>query len=524
MAERTSSAAAPVKAAGAAPGAGSGTMAGSSLWAAISQVATLGVQGIAALVILLLFGKGADTDAVFAAYGVYGLIVLMCQTLRLTVVARLLDGPSPWAAFDRLLGAGLTLVAIAVAAQLAFGGAIADVLTGDLGREAQDTTHSTLDILCLAIAGQLVAALGAAVLATRDEFRFPGLVYVLGGVTAIVVLVALRGPLGIRAAPIGVAVGSTLTAILMAARLWRLGYRPRLLAVLGGTRRPRTALMLLLGTVAPLLGQLNFVISLAFAAHLGAGAVTLYTGAFFAGAVVVAVTGSAASLVLAAPIAQTWDGDPAGLLPHLRTVMRAGLIIVGPSVAVAGLVGDELVELVLGDSFTPDDADRIVGSLVALSGLFVGLLAQQLPMLAAFAQSRYGAVAAVAVAGTAVHVAASAVALSLDGIVWLGVAASLSTLTTMTLLLWLVHGRGLARALAIVLIETAAVGLATGAGFGPVAVAAALLGTGPWDFAAAAVGVGAFVVVLRAALPQHAAVALRMFAPLLPASVRATVA
>ncbi len=509
MAERTSSSAA------------TSTMAGSSLWAAISQVATLGVQGVAALVILLLFGKGTDTDAVFAAYGVYGVIVLMCQTLRLTVVARLLDGPSPWAAFDRFLGAGLSLVAIAVAAQLVLGGTIADLLTGELGREARETTRSTLDILCVAIAGQLVAALGAAVLAVRDEFRFPGLAYVLGGVTAIVVLIALRGPLGIDAAPIGVAIGSALTAMLMAARLWRLGYRPRLRGVLGGTRRPRTALMLLLGTVAPLFGQLNFVISLAFAAHLGAGAVTLYTGAFFAGAVVVAVTGSAASLVLAAPIAQTWDGDPVGLLPHLRTVMRAGLIIVGPAVAVAGLVGDELVELVLGDSFTPADADRIVGALLALSGLFVGMLAQQLPMLAAFAQSRYGAVAAVAVVGTAVHVAASAAALSLDGIVPLAVAASVSSLATMTLLLWLVHGRGLASALAIVLAETVLIVLATAAGFGPVAAAAALLGAGPWDFAAAVVGLAGFAAVLRLGLPQHAAVALRMLGPLLPASARA---
>jgi peptidoglycan biosynthesis protein MviN/MurJ (putative lipid II flippase) len=499
----------------------SGTMASSSLWAAISQVATLGVQGIAALVILLLFGKGTDTDAVFAAYGVYGVIVLMCQTLRLTVVARLLDGPSPWAAFDRFLGAGLGLVAIAVAVQLVLGGTIAGVLTGELGREARETTRSTLDILCIAIAGQLVAALGAAVLAVRDEFRFPGLAYVLGGVTAIVALVALRGPLGIDAAPIGVAVGSALTATLMAARLWRLGYRPRLRGVLGGTRRPRTALMLLLGTVAPLFGQLNFVISLAFAAHLGAGAVTLYTGAFFAGAVVVAVTGSAASLVLAAPIARTWDGDPAGLLPHLRTVMRAGLIIVGPAVAVAGLVGDELVELVLGESFTPADADRIVGALLALSGVFVGMLAQQLPMLAAFARSRYGAVAAVAVAGTAVHVAASAAALSLDGIVGLAVAASLSSLATMTLMLWLIHGRGLASAVAIVLAETALILLATVAGFGPVAAASALLGAGPWDFVAAVVGLAAYSLLLRFGLPQHAAVALRMLGPLLPASARA---
>jgi hypothetical protein len=74
---------------------GSASMASSSLWAAVSLVATLGVQGLAALIILVLFGKGTDTDAVFAAYGVYGVIVLMCQSLRLTVVARLMESESP---------------------------------------------------------------------------------------------------------------------------------------------------------------------------------------------------------------------------------------------------------------------------------------------------------------------------------------------------------------------------------------------------------------------------------------------
>jgi hypothetical protein len=63
--------------------------------------------------------------------------------------------------------------------------------------------------------------------------------------------------------------------------------------------------------------------------------------------------------------------------------------------------------------------------------------------------------------------------------------------------------------------------LATGAGFGPVAVASALLGAGPWDFAAAVLGLAAFALLLRFGLPQHAAVALRMLGALLPASARA---
>jgi hypothetical protein len=149
-------------------GAASGSMASSSLWAAVSQIALLGVQALAALAILLRFGKGVDTDAVFAAYGVYGVLMLMCQTLRLTVVARVLESPSQWAAVDRFLGAGLSLLALAAVALLAAGGPIARVLTGDLGDHAEHIARVTLALLWLAVVGQLVAALGAAVLAIRE--------------------------------------------------------------------------------------------------------------------------------------------------------------------------------------------------------------------------------------------------------------------------------------------------------------------------------------------------------------------
>jgi hypothetical protein len=498
-------------------------MASSSLWAAVSLVATLGVQGLAALVILLIFGKGTDTDAVFAAYGVYGLIVLMCQSLRLTVVARLLASDSPWTAFDRFLGAGLSLVLIAVVLQFLLGAQVADALTGDLGRQAQDTTRRTLDILCVAIAGQLVAALGAAVLATYEEFRYPGLVYVAGGLTAVVLLLALHEPFGILAAPAGVAAGSVLSAALMLWRLWAHGYRPRLAHVLAGGRHVRLALMLLVGSIAPLLGQLNFVVSLGFAAHLGAGEVTLYTGAFFAGAVVVAVTGSAAALVLAGPVARTYEGDAPALLPHLRTIMRAGLIIIGPAVAVAALVGDDLVQAVLDASFSTADTERMIAAFVALSGLFVGQLALPLPMLAAFALSRYGAVAAVGAAGTAVHVVASAVALGLDSIVWLAVAASMSSLTTTSLMLGLVHGSHVHRAAAIVVRETVVVALVTAVAFAPPAAVAVLLGGGLWELAAVVAGLAAFGGLLSVALPQHVGVAARMLAPVLSPARRAAV-
>src|SRR3954452_371492 len=113
--------------------AGGTSMASSSLWAAVSQVAVLGIQGVAAIAILLTFGRGADTDAEVAAYGVYGVPVVICQTLRLTIVARMVESPSPWAAPDRFLRAALGLQLTDGASKLALSLAIALLLTGDPG-------------------------------------------------------------------------------------------------------------------------------------------------------------------------------------------------------------------------------------------------------------------------------------------------------------------------------------------------------------------------------------------------------
>ncbi|MEA2321967.1 MAG: Lipid flippase MurJ [Solirubrobacteraceae bacterium] len=495
-------------------------MAHSSLWAAVSQVAVLGIQGLAALAILLTFGKGADTDAVLAAYGVYGVLVVVCQTLRLTVVARVVEHPSPWAAFDRFLGAGLALLLLAGVLLLAFGGPIARLLTGDLGPHAESIARSTLAILWIAVGGQLVAALGAALLAVRNEFRYPGLSFVVGGIVNIAMLLALSGPVGILSVATGVAAGSILSGAAMLAQLHRDGYRLDPRRVAAGALEWRTSLLILVGSMATVMTQINLVISSAFAALLGVGAVTLYTAAFFSGAIVIALTASPAALVLAAPVAKTWDRRPEGLLPHLQTIMRAGLLLIAPAVAVVALVGDDAIDLLLGASFSAHDGDRVVGAFVALSGLFVGILAMQLPLLAAYAMSRYRAVAVLAVAGTLVHAGASVVAEQLGTIAWLAAAASLSSLTAMTLFMGLLHRGGAPRAIAIVVREVAVVGLACLVTFGPLGLAAGALGSGLWDLVAAVGGVVAFALLVHVALPHHAAVAHRMVGPVLPARMR----
>jgi hypothetical protein len=90
----------------------------------------------------------------------------------------------------------------------------------------------------------------------------------------------------------------------------------------------------------------------------------------------------------------------------------------------------------------------------------------------------------------------------------------------MTLLLWLIHRSQVLSACGIVLGETTRLALATVASFAPAAAVAALLGGGWWEAPAAAIGLAGFVVVLRTALPEHAAVARRMFGPILAGMLR----
>src|SRR3954447_6028012 len=497
------------------PERGDGSLAHSSLWAAVSQVALLGIQGVAALAILVTFGKGVETDAVFAAYGVYGMLVVMCQTLRLTVVARIVESPSPDAAFDRFLGAGLGLLVVAGIVQIGLGEPLARLLTGDLGPHAVNVARGTLAILWVAVAGQLIAALGAALLGVRGEFRYTGLSYVAGGVVNIALLLGLSGPLGVLSVATGVAAGTLLSATAITLQVRREGYRMDRGRVLAGAREWRTSVLLVIASAATVLTQLNFVISASFAARLNVGAVTIYTTAFFAGALIVALTASAAALVLAAPVAQTWNRDPDGLLPHLDTIMRAGLLLIAPAVAVAALIGDDVLDFLMGSSFSAGDADDAIRAFVALSGFLVAMLGMQLPLLAAYALSRYRATAGLGLIATGVHVIACAIAVKLGAIVWLGAAASVSGLTTMTLLMWLVHRGRVLRPLTIVVRDTLAAAAAALVCFGVPGLAAVALGSGVWDFAAAIAGAAAFALVVRTALPAWADIAARMLAPLL---------
>jgi hypothetical protein len=243
--------------------------------------------------------------------------------------------------------------------------------------------------------------------------------------------------------------------------------------------------------------------------------VTLYSYAFFAAAILIGAVAGPAAIVLAAPVARTWDRRPESLDPHLLAVFRAGLALIVPVTAAAILVGDEVVELVLGSELSAADADTVVFTFLALSGMVIANLAMPVPGLAAFAASRYLAVGSVAVAGVVVHLVATGLAAAaFDDLESLAAAASISSLAMLAMTLGIVYGRTLGRPLGRLVVELGRVLAVAAVAFGPPGVAAAALGGPGWDVAAAFVGVVLFLVLLRARLPGNWELVLRIAAPL----------
>ncbi|MDO8210017.1 lipid II flippase MurJ [Conexibacter sp. CPCC 206217] len=476
----------------------------------LAQIAMLGIGAVLSIVILLVFGKNSRTDGLLAAYGVYSIVVLFAQSFRTTAVARLVEGERPFETYDRFLGGVLVIILGSGVVLVVLGSQLATLLTGDLGDAAHDTARFTLALLWPAAGAQLVSALSAAQLGVRGEFALPGAAFVGGGLTQVALTLALSGPLGHDAVAVAIAAGSLLTCALLLGRMAVLGYRPHPRDVRPRLTTLRTLVQMLGGATAHLAVQLTYLVSLAFAARIGPGGVTLYSYAFLANAAIVGATSGSIALVLAAPIAGSWDRRPRSLDAHMQIVARAVLMVMVPLLGVIALAGTPVIELVLGSSLSHSDAVTIVGIVLALAGAMLASAVEPVPMLAAFATSRYSRVALLSLTLVVTQVAIASVALELDSLVGLGVATSIATLTYVTLLLQLIYGRELLTPIKLVLRELLSLLLPCAVLFVPAGFAAAALGGDGWAVAAAVAASLLYLLFLRLLRPEHWALLLRV--------------
>jgi peptidoglycan biosynthesis protein MviN/MurJ (putative lipid II flippase) len=489
-------------------------IAGNAVLTAVAQVLVMVVGGVLAVLILFEFGKSSKTDGLFAAYGAYGIVVALAQSLRGTIVARLLEGDSLAANLDAFLGNALLVFAATAVPFVVLGGPVAHLLTGSLGQSAAGSARDALLILWLAAGAQLAAALAAAALAIYNDYRAPALAYVAGSGLALVALVGLAGPLGITAAPVALALGSCVTALVMLRRLRRFGYRADGRRVLAGARSVAGVRLIAAASAGSVAGQITYLVSLGAAARIGAGAVTLYSYAFFAAMVFAGASALPIGTVMAPAISEAWDRRPESLGPAVAAVQRVGFVLIVPALALVAVAGRDLVQLVLGSKLSHHDVGEIVNVVLALGGVLVATVAQTVPLIAAYAAGMYGRVAVASGAILAVQVGGAALAVATGDLVAVAIASSATALIALAVFTAVVHGRHFAAPLLTVLRELAVVLAVAAAAFGPPALLARPFGTVA-HVASGVAGLALFVVLVFRLLPAHRRLVADALAPVL---------
>jgi hypothetical protein len=342
------------------------------------------------------FGRGAQTDGFFAAYGLFIVIVLVATGLRPVVL--------PWLAraqAEGRLGAeveawALVLAVLAVPA-LVLGLAAADwtasLLTGGLPDVARQAAGSVLPWMLPAAVCQVYAALAASALAALDDYATAALAYAVGSVSGLALILWRVGEDGVVAVAWGMFVNGALTLSILAVVLTLRGSSASGTMPSGiGSR----LLELWRGVALALVLQALYVVCLRFAAELGVGAVTSFSYAYLIGAALVAVTASSLSLVSSVPLTRLGIDERGRAAAHVVNTSWLALAVVAGAAGVFALAGQAVAEGVLGGAYGGDAGTQLGRLVVELAPwmvasigvsttfplLFVAGRARRLPWLA----------------------------------------------------------------------------------------------------------------------------------------------
>jgi peptidoglycan biosynthesis protein MviN/MurJ (putative lipid II flippase) len=465
----------------------------------IAQLGTMAFGGLLALLIARRFGTSSETDAMFAAYSVYGVFLMVAQSLRLTMVPRLARAEGAAASFVDGLGALAVIAAVSAVALIGFRHPLATVLVGSDG--ATDVTGDALAVFWGAAMAQLVAGYGAAQLAASGQFTVTAVGYLTGSLLPVLALAVWPDP-DIGIVPLLIGGGAVVTALVLVAGV---AQQPKVLRERPSLRGSlSTASQMVAGALGSVMWQIALVASLAFAARTAEGAVTVYPYAFFAAGLVTAVTSGSIAMVIAGPITSGWDRlDPAPLEPALLSVVRTSTLLAVPILGVALLVADDVIGAVLGSALTDDEVATMRDTFLALGGVILAAGISPVPAIAAYARARYWTLAGIALVGLALHIGLSAVAAAVDSVVALAAVASFAALAIGVMTIWLIWRDDAAVLIARVtraMAEALAVGAAA---FVPLLLLASLLGSVVGAVVGAAVGCVVYAALVRRLLPEH---------------------
>jgi hypothetical protein len=198
---------------------------GSLATAAVTAIALAVQAGLAAVVGVIIareFGRTAETDGFFAAYGVFIVLALAATAIRLVVLPalararrdnRLGSETVSWAVALATITIPLVVVAFVAARPL---GA---VLTGFGPTASRDAATDVLPLMVVAAIAQLYAGLGASALAALDDYVTAAISYIAASCVGLGWILLRIDDDGIRTVAVGMLLNGLVASVLPALAL-----------------------------------------------------------------------------------------------------------------------------------------------------------------------------------------------------------------------------------------------------------------------------------------------------------------
>ena len=440
------------------------------------------------------FGRSAQTDGFFTAYGVYILLVLAATAFRVVVLpslaraaqaGRLAAEVIGYAGSFLLLAVPLLVLALAAAHPFAW------LLTGGGNKATQNAAAGAIVWLVPAAMAQVYAGLAASALAALDDYGTAAFSFALGAVVALGVFAAFDGH-GPVALAWGLAAGGFLSLAILAAELLRRrgpaaipGVELRLLPRLGE---------LMQGVALPLALQGLYVIANRFAGGAKVGSVTSFGYAYLIAAALVALASSPLSLVSAVPLTRRGVGDERAVV-HVVSTSWLALTLVAAVAGVFALAGEQVAHTLLGSSFAGATGAQLGRLVVYLSPWMVASIGVGVTLPLLFVLGRRRPLPVLAVAALIVDVPIEWAARSAFGLTGVALGLAVTTVLVFAALLAVLSAHTLARVAEGLVVPVLGIGALGALAFG---VAAHLLDPIP----AAALGLALYAGLLAAMRPR----------------------
>jgi len=407
------------------------------------------VSALSGVVIGREFGRTDETDGFFAAFGVFIVLTLAAQAIRVAVLPALSRASEERRLAGEIAGFAIALAVVVVplvlVAELA-ASPIADLLTGGGSDVARDSAADALRWMVPAAAAHLFAGLAASGLAALDDYATAAFGYAAGSFAGLVLLLTRVDSDGIIAGAWAMTLNATVAlsvpAIGLAVRALRARMPAAAIRPAGPPIRLRLAAFVAAASL-PIALQMLYVVCLPFAGRLETGAVTSFGYAYLAAASLVTVTAFSLGLVTSVPLTRAGlEADPAAR--HVVSASWVALTLIGAAAGVFAVAGAGVVEAVLGRAYGGDVGTEVGRVVAVLSPWVVASVGVNVTFPLLFVVGRLRPLPVIGIAALALQIPLAWLAssvLELDG---LGLSLAATTFIVLAALLRELGALGLA--------------------------------------------------------------------------------